>query len=1256
LGSLDLANPEQAKTWLLAFNAMARAKKWNDEEDGDRFITDNFMATCGLQALGKVQYIVSPRNMEEMAFKDIQLAIETYLRPKARLVIAERTRFYSNKQHAGEAVCDFVPRLRKEAAYCEFDKLKASADPTEEMIKVALVAGLHCSVTKQKVLEKMQASTTELSVAQIQEFVQQFEMVQGFVQLPSTMHSPSAEIHYNKVTGANSTIQQIPGCRFCGKHHAVRRCPAFGKKCTKCSKLNHFAIVCRSTESRKNIHMAASTDIGLYPEEMSADDVCHVAAEGCSVHSVQSSLVDVRINSSMIKMQRDTGADVSLISSKLWQVLDKPNLTTSTKRLEAYDGHTMRSLGKFNALLEYDDKFHVLELVVVDAEKDFGLLGRDAIPKLGTYIHQVGQSDTENIYLPTIKNIKASMQLIGDVPPTFCRARTVPLAMQEKVAAELDRLERMGVISKQTEGVANASPIVWVRKPDGKLRMCVDYKVHVNKKIKTDAYPIPKIETIFSKMKNANTFAKLDLTSAYWQIELDEAAKELAYINTSQGIYSINRLQMGMKNASAIFQRVMEQILADIKGIIIYQDDILVFAENEAALNKRLIAVKTRLNEKRITINWKKSTELASEISFLGFHVSSRGVEPDQALVNRIKDMKPPTNKREVESFVGLVNYFGRLVPQFSSKLAPINMLRKRDAPFIWSEKCVTAFDNLKKELTSSPVVQPYSLNKEATVTTDASQEALAAVLTQEGHPVIFISRNLSGAERKYSNIEREALAITWAVTRLKHFLLGRRFDIVTDHQPLIHLFGSTKPIPESTSARITKWALLLMNYDYEVKYARGRDIPHVDALTRLQFTHEGPNVDEERANTTLTVNAVYFSTPLLQVSTIRNEIKRDTMLQRILWRVIGGDWSDCSQAEKPFKATADKLTIDNGVLYYRSRLFIPKKLRPAAFSVCHNDVHSGIHSTYRRMQTSSWWPNMFNDVMTLVNSCSVCIQNRPTASVTKTINHWPPALPFQRIHIDWAYTKEVGEVLVIVDSGSGWIEAFKCNDRSSQSVIKCLEAVFSRFGPAETVVSDNAKEFVSGDLNQWIEAQGAIKMESPPYFPQSNGCAERAVQTVKRFMKCWSSSQNHQEFSSFLRKALFHHRVSSNARGISPAEIVFGRKVRTPIVSNYQQGQEIFYRSTGASPTTDAEFLMTKGSNTSWIIGQHGGEDKVILASNNQISPMQTPIKPAAIEATSENTSAITPVVDGGGEEAPQLRRSCRERRRPDFYGQAPA
>lgn len=197
-----------------------------------------------------------------------------------------------------------------------------------------------------------------------------------------------------------------------------------------------------------------------------------------------------------------------------------------------------------------------------------------------------------------------------------------------------------------------------------------------------------------------------------------------------------------------------------------------------------------------------------------------------------------------------------------------------------------------------------------------------------------------------------------------------------------------------------------------------------------------------------------------------------------------------------------------------------------------YNDVHSGRHSTLYRLKLTAWWPGMYGDIENWVRDCPECQQKR--LQVACTVDKWPASDPFQRIHIDWAILPHVGNLLIIVDSGSGWIEAFLNHSRSTNFVIKCLRTVFARFGIPEVVVSDNAPEFTSHEICKWLESIGSRKLESPPYFPRSNGQAERAVQTVKRALVHWKDTK--QEFSTFLQKLLLHKRISSTARGRSPA------------------------------------------------------------------------------------------------------------------------
>ena len=269
LGSLDLTNAEKASTWLLAFSALARAKQWRDvpavSADPENnvaatapnlVITDNFLANCGLVTLEKLQYIVVPRQIDSLSFETIKTAVQAYLAPKTKLVIAERAKFYNTKQMADESVVDFTARLRKAVQFCDFDRLKTSADPTEEMVLAALIAGLSKMEQSKKILEHFQ-SNMALSVSQVIEQIQQMEQVKYFVQdLPlGTSESQDQGTRIDEIH-----FQKISNCKFCGSSHVIRKCPAYGKKCSYCQKPNHFAIICKSKTKVSSAHMHAVDD------------------------------------------------------------------------------------------------------------------------------------------------------------------------------------------------------------------------------------------------------------------------------------------------------------------------------------------------------------------------------------------------------------------------------------------------------------------------------------------------------------------------------------------------------------------------------------------------------------------------------------------------------------------------------------------------------------------------------------------------------------------------------------------------------------------------------------------------------------------------------------------------------------------------------------------------------------------------------------------------------------------------------------
>ena len=300
-------------------------------------------------------------------------------------------------------------------------------------------------------------------------------------------------------------------------------------------------------------------------------------------------------------MQEDTGSSCTIISTTMWKDLGKPTLTKyKGPTLKSYDGSALKIIGVLETAISYDKKYGVHEIRVVDSSKRFGLIGRDM---LEASVHHVSDEENKKMYpdqeLGTIKNVNAKLQVVHGTKPIFHSAREVPLPLQEQVDNEIDRMVKMGVLVEIKKGGTEwASPIVVSRKPNGTIRLCCDYKVTINKYLLNDSYHQPDMGTIFSRLDGAKRFAKFDLKSAYWQVQLDEASMPLTTINTKKGLYQFTRLPFGVKTASSIFQRIMEQICHGMEGIIVYQDDVLVHAANRDQLKERSSKLLAKLNKR----------------------------------------------------------------------------------------------------------------------------------------------------------------------------------------------------------------------------------------------------------------------------------------------------------------------------------------------------------------------------------------------------------------------------------------------------------------------------------------------------------------------------------------------------------------------------------------------------------------------------------------------------------------------------------
>ena len=666
-------------------------------------------------------------------------------------------------------------------------------------------------------------------------------------------------------------------------------------------------------------------------------------------------------------------------------------------------------------------------------------------------------------------------------------------------------------------------------------------------------------------------------------------------------------------------------------------------------------------------------------VEYLGHTISADGLRPTAEKVRAIMEAPTPKDVPQLRSFLGLVNYYGKFLPHLSSVLAPLYLLLQKTQNWTWGKAQEKAFQHAKTALTSTDVLTHYDPDRELIIDCDASPYGVGAVLSHrmddgQTKPIAFASRSLTVAEKKYSQLDKEGLAIVFGVKRFHQYLAGRMFSIYSDHKPLQHIFAIDHPTPAMASARLQRWALTLGAYNYTITYKPGSEHGNADLLSRLPLPCD-TKTETLPGETILLVQSLSSSSVTAEQMKLLTD--RDPILSQVKEMVLTGGFTEGGNDDlKPFQRRREELSLHDGCILWGNRVVVPTQARQRILTELH-EGHPGISRMKGIARGIVWWPGIDKDIEQRVESCESCQLNQKMPA-SAPLHPWEwPTTPWTRVHVDCAGPFLGKMFLVVVDSHSKWLEVEIVPSATSHHTIAKLRAIFATHGIPEIIVSDKGTAFTSSEFKEFTSRNGIRHITTAPYHPSSNGLAERYVQTFKRAMK--KDSANLEDLQVQLSRFLFCYRSTPHSiTGIPPAQLLMGRRLRTHLdcirpnlaarISKAQFRQKTHHdRSSKERQFSIGDNVLVRNftPGPKWLAGkilQCTGpvsftitltDDRVVRRHVDHVRHRSVPapelqpedvIVPSSLEAS---TTASTATVDP----TPTVRRSNRIRRPPERY-----
>lgn len=731
---------------------------------------------------------------------------------------------------------------------------------------------------------------------------------------------------------------------------------------------------------------------------------------------------------------------------------------------------------------------------------------------------------------------------VGGAKPIKQRHFPISPAIEKLVGEEIDRMLQMGVIEESSSSWS--SPVVLVKKP-GKVRLCLDSR-KVNAVTVRDAYPLPHIEGILSRLPRAEFISSLDLKDAFWQIPLDMNSRDkTAFTVPNRPLYQFTVMPFGLCNAPQTMCRLMDKVIPYNlrERVFVYLDDLLLISEDFSSHIDLLYEVAHHIRKAGLTINIGKSHFCLRHVKYLGYVVGNGTLQTDPDKVSAVVDFPSPKSVRELRRFLGMTGWYRRFIANFAEISNPLTELLKKSKTFSWTDEAQRAFVNLKSRLTTAPVLINPDFTKPFIINCDASQYGVGAVLAQKSEdgcevPVAFMSQKLNAAQRNYSVTEQECLAAVLAVKKFRPYVEGQDFTIITDHASLRWLMSQT-----DLSGRLARWALKLQSFVFKIEHRKGSANVVPDALSRAEYAEIS------------VINTGFESGPDIDLNS--SEFDSEVYVK---WR----KQLESNSSKYPDFRVVGKFIYHRTEFYNGNsddedsawKLFVPENLRLSVISNAHDlpvSAHSGISKTIEKVRRLFYWPGLYRSVRTYVSNCSICKETKhPTKVLRPPMGKYIPVERiFQRLFVDLvgpfprSKNGNIG-ILVVLDQVSRFTFLYPVRKFTSKIIVDYLRNhIFNVFGVPEFLTSDNGSQFKSAEFVQFLSQYGVKHLCTAVYSPQSNAC-ERVNRSVNAALRAYIKNDQ-REWDCHLSSinAALRSTVHQST-GQSPYFVVFGQHMVT--------------------------------------------------------------------------------------------------------------